>query len=270
MRLIWFKKKRWTGYRMPTQAELFTKNLEQFHSDQKHYLDASGNFIGYTAADSYDLIQNKDSVRYDEYLLRKKLFEDDKGIVPTGLSNVNFGHISNPNEFGGTMLQDLDWTEASHGKGLSSYVNDFYGNGSFGVFTKPDTILLTGELTAPLVEAADEQGEDDETQWFCKGCSKYFATKASLKRHHERKKSCKELCEKPIAPKGALPEKPYIVDWVDQLLTKAISGGVDSPYCKHCDVEFANKTNLNKHLSKSVACDTLAKQEFVKSLNLPV
>ena len=63
-----------------------------------------------------------------------------------------------------------------------------------------------------------------------------------------------------------MPEKPYIIDWIDELLQKSISGLSDKPYCKHCDVEFANKSNLNKHLSKTVACDKLAKQEFMKCL----
>jgi hypothetical protein len=135
-----------------------------------------------------------------------------------------------------------------------------------------DDILLKGELTAPIVEEIEEKGEENETNWFCKGCKKYFATKASLKRHHDRKKSCKELAEKPEAEAEvklssvSIPDKPYIVDWVDQILQKAISGETttEKPYCKHCDLEFANKSNLNKHLLKSIACDKLAKQEFMK------
>ena len=117
-----------------------------------------------------------------------------------------------------------------------------------------------------MVEAQEEQGlEEEETQWQCKGCSKYFATKASLKRHHDRKKSCKEICEKPAEDAVTeVPDKPYIIDWIEELTVKAISGDSEKPYCKHCEVEFANKSNLQKHLSKSVACDKLAKQEFVK------
>jgi hypothetical protein len=264
---------------MASAHETFTTNLDQFHSDQKHYLDASGNFIGYTATDSLELIKNR--VHDDEYLLRKKLFEEDNGIVPIGLSNVNFGHITKPEEFGGTMLQDLireDWrwnpqeklNDNAH-KELELFRKPYHTTRSVmkEIFDRtPNSVLIKGELTAPLVEAVEEQGSEEETQWQCKGCSKYFATKASLKRHHERKKSCKELCEKPAATSEevALPDKPYIVDWVDQLITKAIVGESDKPYCKHCDVEFANKTNLNKHLSKSVACDKLAKQEFLKLL----
>ena len=113
-----------------------------------------------------------------------------------------------------------------------------------------------------------------QTDWLCLGCNTYFATKASLKRHHDRKKSCKELCEKKEDLSGnaiELPDKPYIIDWVDTILRKSISGHLatdqgDKPYCQFCEVEFANKSNLNKHLSKSVACDKLAKQEFLKLL----
>lgn len=115
------------------------------------------------------------------------------------------------------------------------------------------------------------------TEWKCKGCNKYFTTKGSLNRHLERKKSCKQIVEKPVVAPAApvaveltkkeIPEKPYIVDWVDQLLYKAISGDTDKPTCKFCEIEFANKGNLNKHLSKSVACDKLAKEEFTKMIS---
>jgi len=104
---------------------------------------------------------------------------------------------------------------------------------------------------------------ETSTEWKCKGCTKYFATKGSLKRHHERKISCKEICEKNIEETftGA-----YIVEWVDTLLNRAISGDSTKSFCKHCDIEFANKSNLNKHLSKSVACDKLAKLAFLELL----
>ena len=275
---------------MSTQAEVFTKDLERFHSDQKHYLDASGNFLGYDAGRGV-----KAPALPDE----KKIFFDNKtyfkgyGVItdptcemsdptlqggkPVGLSNLNFGHITNPQEFGGTMIQELGWVDASSNQGLGSKrvlrvgrgvlrSNDLFIAPNIGLYMNNEQILMEGELTAPLVEAQDEQGSEEETQWHCKGCSKFFATKASLKRHHERKKSCKELAEKPVITEAAVPDKPYIVDWVDQVLTKAISGDSGKPYCKHCEIEFANKTNLNKHLSKSVACDKLAKQEFLKLL----
>lgn len=257
---------------MSTQAELFTKDLENFHTEQKHYLDASGNFLGYNPTDSLKLLHTEE---------QKKLIFDDRtffrgyGVItdPTctmddpslqggnyiGLSNFNFGHITKPEEFGGTMIQDLGWNTQEL-KGMKKKVMAW--DDSIGRNFNQKEFLMEGELTAPLVEAQDEQGSEEETQWHCKGCAKYFATKASLKRHHERKKSCKEICEKPTAT--TVPDKPYIVDWLDEVLTKAISGDFDKAYCKHCEVEFANKTNLNKHLSKSVACDKLAKQEFVK------
>lgn len=128
----------------------------------------------------------------------------------------------------------------------------------------PSTFFLTDEATETYII----------TEWQCKGCNKYFSTKGSLTRHLERKKSCKQIVEKPVVvpeetKKEGLPEKPYIVDWVDQLLYKAISGDTDKPTCKFCEIEFANKGNLNKHLSKSVACDKLAKEEFVKVFQNP-
>ncbi len=270
------------GYRMSTQAELFTKDLENYHSDNKHYLDASGNFIGYNPTDSLKLLHTEEKKKaiWDD---RTKTFFKGYGTVtdptctmddPTlqggtyiGLSNFNFGRIGNSLEIGGKNLEELglEWRVL---KGTESKISVLDAVGRWGPIGKEDHVLLKGELTAPLVEAHDEDCSDKETEWYCKGCSKYFATKASLKRHHERKKSCKEISEKPVATatEVPVPDKPYIIDWIDQLMTKAISGDSDKPYCKHCDVEFANKSNLNKHLSKSIACDKLAKQEFMKSI----
>ena len=261
---------------MSTQAELFTKDLENFHTTQKHYLDASGNFIGYDMTKGIRVIPLPSDKKI---IFDNKIFFKGYGTVtdptctmddPTlqggtyiGLSNFNFGHITKPEEFGGTMIEDLGWNANEIKQPQRIHMDSQITNVRN---INHEEFLVKGELTAPLVEAQDEQGSEDETQWHCKGCSKYFATKASLKRHHDRKKSCKDICEKPPVTEVPFPDKPYIVDWVDQLLQKAISGDSDKSYCKHCDVEFANKTNLNKHLSKSVACDRLAKQEFMKLL----
>ena len=263
------------GYRMSTQAEVFTKDLQKYHSEEKHYLDASGNFVGYEYSKNVIFPPQQKTLMFDNIMF----FRGDMSALddptcamsdPTlqggnyvGLSNVNFGHITKPEEFGGTMLQDLGWNSNEMKQPQRIHMDSQITNVRN---INHEEFLVKGELTAPLVEAQDEQGSEEETQWQCKGCSKFFATKASLKRHHERKKSCKELAEKPAITETALPEKPYIVDWVDQLMTKAIVGDSEKPYCRHCDVEFANKTNLNKHLSKSVACDKLAKQEFLKLL----
>lgn len=257
---------------MSTQAEVFTKDLENYHSEQKHYLDVSGNFIGYDMTKGIRAIPlpSDKKISFDN-----KIFFKGYGIVtdPTctmddstlqggkyiGLSNFNFGHVTKTEEFGGTMIQDLGW-DAKEVKPSIKVQLEATDKRNIN----HEEFLVKGELTAPLVEAQDEQGAEEETQWACKGCSKFFATKASLKRHHERKKSCKELSEKPIATEAPIPDKPYIVDWIDQLLMKSISGDSDKSYCKHCDIEFANKSNLQKHLGKSVACDKLAKQEFLK------
>ncbi len=273
---------------MSTQAEVFTKDLENYHTQQKHYLDASGNFVGY-----YDMTKGikiaplASYERFNKLSFDNKIFYKGYGTVtdPTctmddpslkgldaggnlvGLSNVNFGRIGNSLEIGGKNLEDLglEWRVL---KGTEGKISVLDSVGRWGPIGEEDHVLMKGELTAPLVEAHDEDCSDKETEWYCKGCSKYFATKASLKRHHERKKSCKEISEKPVATatEVPVPDKPYIIDWIDQLMTKAISGDSDKPYCKHCDVEFANKSNLNKHLSKTVACDKLAKQEFMKSI----
>jgi hypothetical protein len=264
---------------MSTQAELFTKDLENFHTGQKHYLDASGNFIGYDpkgfirplyiAEDKKVFFDNKTLFRGYGVVKDPTCTMDDPtlkgseaGGLCIGLSNFNFGHITKPEEFGGTMIEALGWSNQEIKQTIKVDLDVKDAKAARSLNHKE--FLVKGELTAPLVEAQDEQGWDEETQWHCKGCSKYFATKASLKRHHERKKSCKELSEKPQSTSTFLVETPYIIDWVDQLVSSVVSGALANNYCKHCEVEFANKANLHKHLSKSVACDKLAKQEFIK------
>lgn len=209
---------------------------------------------------------------------KDKVFQ--RTITPVG-SNANWGRITQPEELQGAFLKDVGIEGIKTPARCAEYyqdINDYLLRHQSKInFSLNDhaRILEAGELLAPIVKAIEEEEDADTTTsstWFCKGCSKFFATKASLKRHHDRKKSCKEICEKPVEETTtavAVPEKPYIVDWIEELTMKAISGvleGVpnDKPYCKHCDVEFANKSNLNKHLSKSVACDKLAKQELVK------
>jgi hypothetical protein len=238
----------------------FTQDLTSYASDKKHYLDESGNLIKYTTTDTLEYWKN---IRIS--IGKSPMSDlDISGGNPIPLSNSAV-------EFGATMIQDLNWGQIgwrnpnkSRGPSLLRVTKPVDLTYEFGTHINPNEFLMKGELTGPLAEAVDEQGSEEETDWFCKGCTKYFATKASLKRHHERKKSCKELCESTIEPKITCPDAPYIVDWVDKLIANAISGNSEGPYCKHCDVEFANKSNLNKHLTKSVACDKLAKQEFMK------
>lgn len=304
---------------MSIQAELFTKDLDSFHIEQKHYLDASGNFLGYNAKHGIKLLKAEEHVklRFDE----KTFFKGSGSSVddptcamsdPTlkgegsymGLSNLNFGRITQPYEIQGTHLQDLENTNMKTAK----VMRDFLTAQFEGINEQIHKVYKEGELTAPIVKVIEEKEKNkmiyiqnpvckscqstfevrsvgtpipsdydasycgdcqNEESLLCQGCSKYFATKGSLKRHHERKKSCKEICEKKEDLSGTrldVPDKPYIVDWVDQILTKSISADTEKSYCKHCDVEFANKSNLNKHLSKSVACDKLAKQEFLMLL----
>ena len=230
----------------------FLQDLASFHQENKHYSKE----IVYDTTDIdtmvYEMIQKKETFQPGDSL---------KGNASTEVCGSNAQEM-----VAARLEEDLNWSGLV--KKMIRPHHDFTFSTFLG-FQEHDDILLKGELTAPLVEAVEEKGEEDETNWHCKGCSKYFATKASLKRHHDRKKSCKDFVEKTENPatvqaeSSALPDKPYIIDWADQILIKSISGDSEKPYCKHCDVEFANKSNLNKHLSKSVACDRLAKQEFV-------
>lgn len=156
----------------------------------------------------------------------------------------------------GASLNDLEWQlPASNivSMGFVDMTSRLFGS-----------TVLNAELTKQIVEGIEEQESETETDWHCKGCNKYFATKGSLKRHHDRKASCKEIINKNVV----VPEVDVnIFTWVEQILQAAISGDTDKPYCKHCDVEFANKSNLNKHYAKSPACDKLAKNAFLECLN---
>lgn len=182
-------------------------------------------------------------------------------------SNANWGRITQSEELGGTSLEELGITDIK--TPLSKYRKSIFSDRETQFFFN-ELCLDKGELTEPIAEEIDEIQGNIVDAWFCKGCSKQFATKSSLKRHHDRKKSCKDICEaKPeeIVKTLEVPEKPYVVEWVEESLSKAISGDSEKPYCKHCDVEFANKSNLHKHLSKSVACDKLAKQAFLEGIS---
>lgn len=203
---------------------------------------------------------------------KDKVFRE--AITPVG-SNANWGRITQPEELQGAFLQEVGIEGVKTPARCAEYyqdINDYLLRHQSRInFSLNDHARLSeeGELTAPIFKSIEEEEDattESNTSWFCKGCSKYFATKASLKRHHDRKKSCKEICEKSVE-EVHVPEKPYIVDWIEQLTVKSISGDSEKPYCKHCDVEFANKSNLNKHLSKSIACDKLAKEEFVKLIS---
>lgn len=227
-------------------AESFVSDLKEYHTEEKHYKAEDGK-LAYSTSDLPSLIGRSREV------LSSCEIKDISGNW-LALSNINMGHITQPNELTGAMVKTLGWGKIRGSESMNDIpVPERY----------IEAILEPDEKFTPFWK--DEQESEEETEWRCKGCSKFFATKASLKRHHDRKKSCKELSAVDLSG-SSVPEKPYIVDWVDQCLTKAVSGDSDKPYCRHCDVEFANKSNLNKHLNKSVACDRLAKQEFLKIL----
>lgn len=234
----------------------FVQDLSSFHQEKKHYdIDQLNKPI-------YDT-KDIDQMVWD-MVAKKETFQPADSLK--GQASTNIAANDTQEILAAKLQDDLNWKQRVEKHILQPQGFTFCS--FLGI--DHDDILMKGELTAPIVEEIEEKGEENETNWLCKGCSKYFATKASLKRHHDRKKSCKELAEKPEevpqvkVSSVSIPEKPYIIEWIDQNMIKAISGDSDKPYCKYCEIEFANKSNLNKHLSKSVACDKLAKQEFVK------
>lgn len=105
---------------------------------------------------------------------------------------------------------------------------------------------------------------ETKTVWPCEACKKPFTTKASLQRHIERKAGCKTMKENNVDDSILENNNEPIAEWIDGILKKSISGDAENPLCKGCDIEFANKSNLMKHLTKSPACNKLAKLAFLK------
>ncbi len=198
-------------------------------------------------------------------LSSSSMTQDISGIT---YPDINWGRVTHGEQIQGQLL--VAETPHSAGSIDYQYQESIVCKGCLKYFSPHEHILSPPGYDASSCNSCQTGITLEQTDWHCHGCSKYFTTKASLKRHHDRKKSCKELCQKKEDLSGSqtpeVPTKPYIVDWIEELQAQAISGDSEKPYCKHCEVEFANKTNLSKHLSTSVACDKLAKQEFLKLL----
>jgi len=102
----------------------------------------------------------------------------------------------------------------------------------------------------------------------CKACNKTFSSKKSLKLHEHRN---------PVCIKWLSIENPTIkredINFIDCIedLKKSVTIIVSNEeliQCKHCLHTFSNIGNLNKHYKKSVVCNYIALDEFIKNINL--
>lgn len=97
----------------------------------------------------------------------------------------------------------------------------------------------------------------------CLACYKKFSTKGSLKRHHERFPVCERLIQERNFVESDLQENTQVVpldDFVSRLVQKSY---YDTPFvCRYCEEQFANRGNLNRHFTHSIACSRLAMLRF--------
>ena len=96
----------------------------------------------------------------------------------------------------------------------------------------------------------------------CLACCKQFTTKASLKRHHERFPVCILLLSKEIKIEDIKPNSQILP--LDELVQNFVNQSYfDIPFvCRYCKENFANRGNLNRHFTTSVACSRLAIDRF--------
>ena len=93
---------------------------------------------------------------------------------------------------------------------------------------------------------------DEMIIWKCEACTKKFATKQSLERHHDRFEHCKNWKEGDTE----IPTESVFL-WVNKLVDSAICEKTCKT-CKYCSTEFSNVGNFKKHFRVSLACNRLA------------
>lgn len=105
---------------------------------------------------------------------------------------------------------------------------------------------------------------DETIVWKCEACTKKFASKQSLERHHKRFAVCKGWKE----GDGKIFTMP-VHQWAGNVVADAICGNDDFKTCKFCSTEFSTVGNFHKHFTSSVTCNRLAykavKEAFQKA-----
>lgn len=93
---------------------------------------------------------------------------------------------------------------------------------------------------------------DEMIVWKCEACTKKFASKQSLERHHSRFPICKNWKES----EGLVVSEP-VNQWASNVIADAISGD-DPRTCRFCKTQFSSIGNFHKHFASTVACNRLA------------
>lgn len=132
------------------------------------------------------------------------------------------------------------------------------------IYTNEEIVYGENEITPPLFS---ENNICDKI--VCKACNKTFSSKKSLKLHEHRNPVCTKWLsiENPSIIKR---EDINFIDCIEDLKKSVtiILSNEEVIQCKHCLHTFSNIGNLNKHYKKSIVCNYIALDEFIKNINL--
>ena len=102
--------------------------------------------------------------------------------------------------------------------------------------------------------------EDSKSDNFeCQACERSYKQQSNLKRHLKSSRICQMWIEQQIEQKQNKPEYiPNSCDIIQNNYNKVelnLSFNTGENQCKICGKKYSNKSNLNKHIKKSVICE---------------